>query len=272
VAGVEVAAATSIAALCLDGAIDTNGFHPVCSAASVLVRRMLLSGNIACVHGYPTSMEVMDAFRRCSSLSILITLASFTLARSEPYEICPQVVCTQPDCAVDEAQPSWIFSRSTYTHDPETGARVAQYQRLPAIEPLEDERMVTSRYHRTRTNLRGIGGSTETYYDVQSWGNGRGGIDAEWERFHDAWKESFLQGGYYNQGYGYANGYQGPTGFGGYGAPGFGYGFPGNGFPGGYYGNPWWGQGAWKGNGGHGHHDDGHGHHDDGHGHGGDGH
>ena len=35
---------------------------------------------------------------------------------------------------------------------------------------------------------------------MQAWGNGRGGIDAEWERFHDAWKESYLQNGYYNQG------------------------------------------------------------------------
>ena len=102
--------------------------------------------------------------------------------------------------------------------------------------------MVTSRYHRTRTNLRGIGGSVETYYDVQSWGNGRGGIDAEWERFHDAWKESFLQGGYYNQGPGYGNGYPGQFGNGGYGGPGYGYpgyGFPGAGFPGGgFYGGP----------------------------------
>ena len=36
-------------------------------------------------------------------------------------------------------------------------------------------------------------GSFDTYYEVQAWGNGRGGIDAEWERFHDAWKESYLK-------------------------------------------------------------------------------
>ena len=128
---------------------------------------------------------------------------------------------------------SWVFRRSTYTHDPYTGARVAQYQRLPAIEPLEDERLVTSRYHRTQTNLRGTDGSSESYYDVQAWGNGRGGIDAEWERFHNAWKESYLQGGFYNQqGPGYGNGYPGQFGNGGYGGPGYGYGYPGNGFPG----------------------------------------
>ncbi|HVT26510.1 MAG TPA: hypothetical protein VHE81_00695, partial [Lacipirellulaceae bacterium] len=61
--------------------------------------------------------------------------------------------------AQDDSRPSWVFMRSTYTHDPLTGARVAQYQRLPAIEPLEDERLVTSRYHRTQTNLRGTSGS-----------------------------------------------------------------------------------------------------------------
>jgi hypothetical protein len=79
---------------------------------------------------------------------------------------------------------------------------------------------------------------------VQAWGNGRGGIDAEWERFHDAWKESFLTGGYYNgPGYGGYQGYGGGyPGYGGgypgwgYGAPGYGngplgYGLPGNGFP-----------------------------------------
>jgi hypothetical protein len=161
--------------------------------------------------------------------------------------------------ADDDEQPSWIFRRSAYTHDPNTGARVAQYQRLPAIEPLEDERLVTSRYHRIQTNLRGTNGSSEQYYDVQSWGNGRGGIDAEWERFHNAWKESYLQGSFYNQqGAGFNNGYPGQFGYGGYGAPGFGYGypgygFPGNGFPGIGNGGPWRNQGAaWNGNGPHG--------------------
>jgi hypothetical protein len=148
----------------------------------------------------------------------------------------PCAACAQPACA-DESSPSWIFRRSTYTHDPYTGARVAQYQRLPAIEPLEDERLVTSRYHRQRTNMRGVDGSVETYYDVQAWGNGRGGLDAEWERYHDAWKESILQGGYYNQGPGFGYGYPGQYGYGGYGygGSGFGYGNSGYGFSG--YGN-----------------------------------
>jgi hypothetical protein len=157
----------------------------------------------------------------------------------------------------DDEPPSWIFRRGTYTHDPETGARVAQYQRLPSIEPLNDERLVTSRYHRTRTNLRGTGGSQESYYEVQSWGNGRGGLDAEWERFHDAWKESYLQGGFYNQGPGFGNGYPGQ----------FGNGYPGYGFPGAGYGVPSWGTGGAWWNGGNGHGNHGNGQHDDDHDH-----
>ena len=157
-------------------------------------------------------------------------------------------------CVVDEAAasapPSWIFRRSTFTHDPYTGARVAQYMRTPPVEPLDDERNFTSRYRRSRTNLRGHDGSVDTYYEVQAWGNGRGGIDAEWERFHDAWKESILSGGYYNfnqgAGYGpsqYGGGYPGGGYPGAYG-PGFGggfpaYGFPAYGFPGYGYGPPW---------------------------------
>jgi hypothetical protein len=112
--------------------------------------------------------------------------------------------------------------------------------RTPPVEPLDDPRLVTSRYRRSRTSLRGIDGSRDTFYEVQAWGNGRGGIDAEWERFHDAWKESYLSGGYYNQGPGFA-----PWGH----APGYGS-FPGFGFPG-YGGAPGFGvpqgYGGWNG-------------------------
>lgn len=148
--------------------------------------------------------------------------------------------CTTTYYLPDE--PSWIFRRSTFTNDPETGARVAQYMRKPPVEPLDDPRAVTSRYTRRRTNLRGIDGSFDTYYEVQSWGNGRGGLDAEWERFHDAWLDSSLQGGYYNQGsWGWGGnpgwgwgGHPGGWGWGGWNQPGFTSpgGFPGGGFPG----------------------------------------
>lgn len=137
--------------------------------------------------------------------------------------------------------PSWIFRRSQYSHDPATGARVAQYSPIPAVEPLADPRAITSVYRRSRSELRGADGSADSYYQVQSYGNGRGGLDAEWERFHDAWKESYTSGGYYRSGGYRAGGYgYGQPGRGGYGTPGYGspnygggygYGTPGFGYP-----------------------------------------
>ena len=127
------------------------------------------------------------------------------------------------------APPRWIFQPSTYTHDRVTGARVAQYSRVPPVEPLPDQRLITSGYRRTRTSFRGPNGSLDTYYQVQNYANGRGGLDAEWERFHDAWLQSFSAGGYYNSG---AIGYPYPQY--GYGFPP--YGFPGRGYP--IYGSP----------------------------------
>jgi hypothetical protein len=208
------------------------------------MKRVLHSGNIACVYGYPISMEVMNALSCFGSLVLVATLSSFASAVPAPCDTCLQPVYVQRTCVADDAPPSWIFRRSTYTHDPMTGARVAQYMRIPPVEPLEDERNVTSRYRRSRTNLRGADGSVDSYYEVQAWGNGRGGLDAEWERFHDAWKESILQGGYYNQNQspGYGGGYNGPWGYGngyygnGYGGPGYGNGYPGGG---------WGGAGNW---------------------------
>ncbi|MGI9456728.1 MAG: hypothetical protein ACR2NU_09210 [Aeoliella sp.] len=137
--------------------------------------------------------------------------------------------------AADCCGSSWVFKRSTYTHAPETGARVAQYDRHVPVEELPDPRLVTSGYRRTRINLRGADGSVDSSYQVQNWGNGRGGLDSEWERFHDAWRQSSISGGYYNSGAPYGSGYGPGVGFpgGGYGpgfgAPGYG---PGVGFPG----------------------------------------
>jgi hypothetical protein len=168
--------------------------------------------------------------------------------------------CVTNICVVDDT-PSWIFGRSSYTHDPYTGARVAQYMRTPPVEPLDDPRLVTSRYRRSRTVLRGANGSVDTYYEVQAWGNGRGGIDAEWERFHNAWKESYLSGGY-NQSPGGPWGYGGGYPANGYG-PGYGAGYPGYGLPGhGFgYGQPF--NGSWHhGNHGGGGHHGGNGNHD----------
>jgi hypothetical protein len=166
-------------------------------------------------------------------LSSVNHVAADAVCCAEPEPVV--VVVVERPVSTEPQQPSWVFAPSTFTHDPATGARVAQYMRKPPVEPLDDQRAVTSRYRRTRTNLRGADGSYETDYQVQAWGNGRGGIDAEWERFHDAWKESYLSGGYYN-----GPGYGGSPGYGG-GYPGYGYGGPGYGFPGYGYGGPGYG-------------------------------
>lgn len=156
----------------------------------------------------------------------LIAVLFLTEARAAE---CPCVsaesVSAESHVAAPQAD-SWIFARSRYSHDPDTGGRVAQYAMKPAIEPLPDPRAVTSGYNRTRTILRGADGSVNTRYQVQSYGNGRGGMDAEWERFHDAWRGSTIGGGNFQT-------FPQQFGFGG----GFGGGFPGFGY-GGFY-PPW---------------------------------
>ncbi len=150
---------------------------------------------------------------------------AYPLATAAPY-------VSRPD--------SWVFARSRYTHDPETNARVAQYDRIEPVEPLDDPRLVTSGYSRNRTVLRGADGSASTNYQVTSYGNGRGGLDAEWERFHDAWRGSTVSGGSFGGGFG------GGFGLPGYGG-GYGGGYAGGGGGGGY--GPGWGGGGHHGNG-----------------------
>jgi hypothetical protein len=209
------------------------------------------------------------------TLAVAATFAAFVQSVAVAAPCAPNFPCAKAVYVNPENEgPSWIFMPSAYTHDPQSGARVAQYMRKPPVEPLEDQRAVTSRYRRTQTNLRGTSGSYDTYYEVQSWGNGRGGIDAEWERFHDAWKDSYLQGGYYNQGPGWGGpwngngpwhgGWNGGWGGGWNGGwnvgpgPGWGGGGGWNGPPGPGWGN---GGGGWGGGGNHASQGGGHGNH-----------
>jgi hypothetical protein len=158
-------------------------------------------------------------------------VAVFLVTRSRADDCCGGYVIASVAPYIPQAD-SWIFAHGRYTHDPATGARVAQYDEIEPVEPLPDQRLISSGYSRSRTVLRGADGSADSYYRVQSYGNGRGGMDAEWERFHDAWRGSTVAGGAYAG--------SAPYGFGGYG---YGFGYPG-GHPGYHgYGNgsppPW---------------------------------
>ena len=140
------------------------------------------------------------------------------------------VAVTAVSAKAEAANSNWVFRRGYYTHSPKTGLRVAQYAPLPAVAALPDVSRIRSGYRRSRVTMRGPDGTVDDSYQVESWGNGRGGLDAEWERFHDAWRSSILAGGTrsgpYNGGYGPLNPGYGAPGYGapGYGAPGYGHG------------------------------------------------
>lgn len=100
-------------------------------------------------------------------------------------------------CPADYA--GWTFLPGRYSHDPQSGARVAQYAPKPAVAALPDSRPYASGYLRSRVNQLGPNGTVTTYYRTENWSNRPGPIDAEWERFNDVWQRSVLSGygGYY---------------------------------------------------------------------------
>jgi hypothetical protein len=114
------------------------------------------------------------------------------LAAAERCTACG--AATLPCGHAAPAPASWVFRRGRYTHDPATGDRVAQYDRVQAIEPLDDPRLVTSGYSRQRVVLPGPDGSVSTTYRVQSFGSGNGAFDAQAERWHDADRGAFGAG------------------------------------------------------------------------------
>lgn len=158
-------------------------------------------------------------------------VVAFVLTHATASECCDLPPAPKVLLVSQPTTDSWVFARSRYTHDPETLGRVAQYTMKPPIEPLDDPRLVTSGYSRSRTVLRGPDGSVDTHYRVQNFGNGRGGMDAEWERFHDAWRGSTIAGGQ-SQAYFPQFGPWGPWG--------------GQGGWGGGQGGGWNGQGGWQ--------------------------
>ncbi len=119
------------------------------------------------------------------------------------------------------AETNWIFRPGLYSHDPYSGHRVAQFSQRAPVEALPDPRPYRSGYHRSRDVQRTRGGVSE-YIRVENYSDGRGGIDAEWERYNNVWQRSVISGSY---------------GYGGFGSGGNGYGNPG-------YGQPSYGQGG----------------------------
>jgi hypothetical protein len=171
---------------------------------------------------------------RCFALILLMGMPSWAGAQS-----CQPRGEAAPRATLPEAT-SWAFRPSYYSHDPDTGERVAQYSSPPPRYTPSDPTYFQSGYRYLRSNIRGLAGSSDQQLIVESWGNGRGLRGAQSEREFDVWRQGAIitrpQQWYY-PGYG-GPGHGGP----GYGGPGYGgpgYGGPGYGGPG--YGGPGYG-------------------------------
>ena len=66
------------------------------------------------------------------------------------------------------------------------------------VEPLDDQREVTSSYRRTRTVNRGPRRLDGYFVPGSSLGQRRRRLDAQWQMFNDVWKEAILSGSFYN--------------------------------------------------------------------------
>ncbi len=70
------------------------------------------------------------------------------------------------------AEASWIFRPSYYSHDPQTGQRVAQYaQPAPSYSRVGTENYLQSVYRHNRITLW-AGDSVENTHMVETWGQG----------------------------------------------------------------------------------------------------
>ena len=66
---------------------------------------------------------------------------------------------------------SWIFRRSSFTHDPATGDRVVQYARPETPYVWGDATYRQSAYRHQRSTIR-VGGSADHTHIVETWGAG----------------------------------------------------------------------------------------------------
>ena len=73
--------------------------------------------------------------------------------------------------ALPASAQSWLFNRSTFSHDPATGARVNQYAAKRVAYVPADGTYLQSGYRHMRFGLR-AGGSADRLHVVQTWGAG----------------------------------------------------------------------------------------------------
>ncbi len=140
----------------------------------------------------------------------------------------------------------WLHAPSKYTHDPQTGQRVAQFKPVEPVYMQARPDYLKSGFRYNRSTLRGANGSANYYHTVEQWGRPVRPY-GEWKYPYrpysvpySAWGPPYggLGGAY---GYGYATPYGGAGGNGA--QPGIGFGFGGGaigngGFGGGFGGVP----------------------------------
>ena len=94
--------------------------------------------------------------------------------------VLPATIATSASPA---AAASWIFRRSTYTHDPVSGERVHQYAAKEPAYARVDPTYKQSGYRHNRMSIRGLGGSADRLHIVDSWGEGESLRPyGEWQR------------------------------------------------------------------------------------------
>ena len=97
-------------------------------------------------------------------LMCLPAMAAITAARADCD--CAVVFCT------DQEQTSWIFRPSYFSHDPDTGKRVDQYEPEQVTYYRDDPTYLESGFRHYQYEIEGPGGTADRLHVVQTWGLG----------------------------------------------------------------------------------------------------